>query len=344
MKMYKTAGAYTPVDGIIAVDTHALVSAMNILGDVNVDGTTFTTKVDPRCNCPQVIYELETIADQPTNKIVANRKGIIGDLMYAIMTKAFSSSQKLYWGPLFQTMLSEMNQKHVLFYMDDANAQAGFEGLDAAGRVMPFQGDYFMMNEANFGGAKSNMFVSEDVTQDYNIQSDGSIVKTVTVNNKGVLSGDSLGWTSTKEEGSNLIVCMKNTAIDVDGNDNDLVVARVSAHIQIRRRARGSIDSVVSGPNILRELAKHIGPLVNRATRSGQAVSIGDPPIDIGVHGRRHHANHSPLRFASNVPIVQGRHFQLRRSQHSLRSIRLQWFDRRLQRCHGQTNHDLRLQ
>jgi len=81
-------------------------------------------------------------------------------------------------------MLSEMNQKHVLFYMNDVNAQAGFDGLNAAGRVMPFAGDYFNINEANFGGAKSNMFVSEAVTQDYNLQSDGSIVKTVTVDYK----------------------------------------------------------------------------------------------------------------------------------------------------------------
>jgi hypothetical protein len=184
MKMYKMAGGYTKVDGIIAVDTHALVAAMNILGDITVNGTTFTTKNDPRCDCPNVIYQLEVIADQPAQVIKQDRKGIIGDLMFAIMTKAFSSSPKLYWGPLFQTMLNEMNQKHILFSMNDASAQAGFEGLNAAGRVMPFEGDYLSINEANFGGAKSNMFVSEAVTSDYNLQGDGSIVKTVTVDYK----------------------------------------------------------------------------------------------------------------------------------------------------------------
>jgi hypothetical protein len=183
-KMYQTAGGTTDVDGIIAVDTQALVAAMNILGDINVDGSTFTTKTDPRCNCPNVIYQMEVFADQPAQIIKENRKGIIGDLMYAIMSKAFSSSPKLYWGPLFQAMLAEMNQKHILFYMNNAQAQAGFEGLNAAGRIMPFTGDYFTINEANFGGAKSNMFVTEAVTQDYTLQSDGSIVKTVTVNYK----------------------------------------------------------------------------------------------------------------------------------------------------------------
>ncbi len=183
-KMYQTAGGATNVNGIIAVDTHALVSAMNILGDISADGSTFTTKNDPYCNCPDVIYQLEQIADQPVEGIKTNRKGIIGDLMYAIMYKAFSSSPKLYWGPLFQVMLTEMNEKHILFYMNDPQAQAGFEGLNAAGRIVPFNGDYFHLNEANFGGAKSNMFVTESVSQDYSLGNDGTIQKTVTVNYK----------------------------------------------------------------------------------------------------------------------------------------------------------------
>jgi hypothetical protein len=49
---------------------------------------------------------------------------------------------------------------------------------------MPFDGDYFNINEANFGGAKSNMFVSEAVTQDYNVAADGTVTKTVTVDYK----------------------------------------------------------------------------------------------------------------------------------------------------------------
>lgn len=183
-KMYKTAGGYTKVDGIIAVDTQALVAAMNILGDMQVDGATYSTKNDPRCNCPQVIYALEEYADQPLQIVKQNRKGIIGDLMYAIMNKAFSSSPKLYWGPLFQAMLTQVSQKHILFYSYTKDAQSGLEALNASGRIMAFEGDYLHINEANFGGAKSNMFVTEAVTQNYQTKSDGSISKTVTINYK----------------------------------------------------------------------------------------------------------------------------------------------------------------
>ena len=38
----------------------------------------------------------------------------------------------------------------------NSQAQAGFEGLNAAGRIVPFSGDYLHINEANFGGEKSN--------------------------------------------------------------------------------------------------------------------------------------------------------------------------------------------
>lgn len=181
------------VDGIIAVDTHALVGAMNILGDMDVDGTHFTAKTDPRCDCPQAIYEMEAIADTPVQAdfryvslaaVNANRKNIIGDLMYAILNKALSSSPKLYWGPLFQEMVNQTSQKHILYYLFDQSAQKGLDALNVSGRILPFDGDYLHINEANFGGAKSNMFTTEEITQDYKIADDGVITKTVTINYK----------------------------------------------------------------------------------------------------------------------------------------------------------------
>jgi hypothetical protein len=155
---------------------------MNILGgEMEVDGTLLNTKIDPRCDCPGVIYQLEAYADQPTQYIKENRKGIVGDLMLAIMNKAFSSSPKLYWGPLFQAMITNVAQKHIMFDVYNPDAQQGLDALNASGRILPFDGDYFHLNEANFGGAKSNMYVKEDVTQDYAVQADGTVEKTVTV-------------------------------------------------------------------------------------------------------------------------------------------------------------------
>ncbi|OGH24810.1 MAG: hypothetical protein A3B47_00175 [Candidatus Levybacteria bacterium RIFCSPLOWO2_01_FULL_39_24] len=192
--LYKKAAGYVPVDGIIALDTNVLVSTIKILDDeVYADGIRFTSKTDPRCDCPQVIYELESLISTPKSvdlkvttlrAVQSQRKDIIGTLLYAIMDKALKSSPKLYWGPLFQDMLVQTQQKHVLFDIYNQDAQSGIEALNAAGRIRTFEGDYLHINQANFGGAKSNMFVQETVTQNYEMAEDKTITKKLTINYK----------------------------------------------------------------------------------------------------------------------------------------------------------------
>ena len=78
-------------------------------------------------------------------------------------------------------MIAQTNQKHVMFYLYDKDAQSGIEALNAAGKILPFNGDYLHINDTNFGGAKSNLFVDQEVTVDYEIAEDGSIIKKLTV-------------------------------------------------------------------------------------------------------------------------------------------------------------------
>lgn len=185
MELYDDAGRSVPVDGIIAIDTDVLVSTIKILdGQITASGITFTTENDERCNCPQVIYVLEDSISKPVQFIREDRKGLIGSLMKAIMDKALSSSPKQYWGPLFQTMLAQTNQKHILFYLFDTEAQKGIEAVNAAGRIDPFEGDYLHINDTNFGGQKSNLFTSHAIENEYTIEKDGSIKKTVTITYK----------------------------------------------------------------------------------------------------------------------------------------------------------------
>jgi len=183
--MYDRASEKTKVDGIIAIDTSVLVSTIKILDDeIIAGGIKFTTKIDKRCDCPQVIYELENSISRPVNFQKSGRKDLLGVLLYAIMERALKSSPKLYWGPLFQDMIAKVNEKHVFFYIYDKDAQSGVEALNAAGRIKSFEGDYLHINDTNFGGAKSNMYVSEAVDQNYEIKNGGEIVKTVTIRYK----------------------------------------------------------------------------------------------------------------------------------------------------------------
>ena len=100
------------------------------------------------------------------------------------MDKALKSSPKLYWGPLFQDMLTQVGEKHVLFYIYDKDAQSGIEALNGAGRIRAYEGDYLHINESNFGGAKANLFTKETVNQNIDIGSDGVVTKKLTINYK----------------------------------------------------------------------------------------------------------------------------------------------------------------
>lgn len=183
--MYDRAGERSEVDGIIAIDADVLVSTIKILDDqVQAGGQTFTTQNDARCNCPQVIYSLEDSISRPVNYVKTARKSIIGDLIQAIMVKSLSSSPKKYWGPLFQSFVAQTSQKHVLFDLYDEQAQSGIEALNVAGRIRSFDGDYLHINEANFSGAKVNIFMQETVDNEYDVQNDRSIIKKVTIHYK----------------------------------------------------------------------------------------------------------------------------------------------------------------
>lgn len=194
------------IDGIIAVDTHLLVNLLDALGEIGVPGFgNFSTKNDPRCNCPQVIYELESFADiegpiiwdPVTGKIILrppnsdNRKKIIGPLMNSILANAFGSPKEKLPG-LVESIFKSVTEKHVLFYLFDAEKQKTVEDFGIAGRIEDFNGDYLHISDSNLGGRKSNMYVKHEVEQVYEKKSDGTILKTVTLTYKNPEKHD--GW------------------------------------------------------------------------------------------------------------------------------------------------------
>ncbi|MDO8269276.1 MAG: DUF4012 domain-containing protein [Candidatus Levybacteria bacterium] len=183
-ELYELSSQKNEVDGIIAINTHFFVNIIRILGEVEASGLKFTADNDPRCDCPQVVYTLEDEISRPVNYVKTNRKGLVGDLMLATLDKALKSSPKLYWGQLFQQFIVDANEKNILFYLYDKDAQNGIEALNWAGKVREFTGDYQYINDANFGGQKSNLFVDKTLAIDYSVGKNGEIKKKVTIEYK----------------------------------------------------------------------------------------------------------------------------------------------------------------
>ncbi len=150
-------------DGIISIDTQVLVRTLEILGPTEANGITFNAEVDPRCDCPQAIYELENEITRPVGYLKEARKSILSVLLYNLMQKALGVSPSQYWGPLMSSYIGELEEKHILVNFKDQASQKAMESLNFAGRVQNFDGDYLHINNTNFAGAKSNMYLKYKV-------------------------------------------------------------------------------------------------------------------------------------------------------------------------------------
>ena len=183
------------IDGIITVDTGLLVNLLDALGEIGVPGFgNYSTKIEPKCNCPQVIYELESFADiegpiiwDPlTGKIILrpansdNRKKIIGPLMNSILANAFAQPKEKI-PALLDSIFKSVLEKHVLLYLFDDKAQMAVEGFGIAGRIEEYAGDYLHINDSNLGGRKSNLYVKQEVEQEILVNKDGMIEKSLTI-------------------------------------------------------------------------------------------------------------------------------------------------------------------
>lgn len=181
-ELYQKSSQKVEYDGIIAMDTYVLVDALKILGDTQVRGINFSADIDTRCDCPQAIYKLLDEVDRPVGYIKDDRKGILGDLLFSIMQKALGFSPSKYWGRLAQEVLMKnLNEKHILMHMKDEEIQHSIEALNFSGRIKKFDGDYLHINDTNFAGAKSNLFVNHTIVSDTSIADDGTVTRTLTI-------------------------------------------------------------------------------------------------------------------------------------------------------------------
>lgn len=178
---YKQSNSKVNYDGIIAIDTKILVDMLSIFGDTEADGIVFSSKTDKRCDCPQAIYQLFDMVDRPVNYIKTNRKGILGDLMYALFYKAIGFSPSKYWGTLAQTMFRNLDEKHILLNFKDPEIQGSIEKLNYGGRIREYSGDFLHVNNVNFAGAKSNLFVTEYITSKTKFTSSGQIRRELSI-------------------------------------------------------------------------------------------------------------------------------------------------------------------
>ncbi|HSX39787.1 MAG TPA: DUF4012 domain-containing protein [Candidatus Saccharimonadales bacterium] len=200
-----------PIDGIFAIDTEVVKEMMTITGPVTINGTTYTTD--------NVVLELEKLASLSLAE-QANRKGILGTLMKAMLNNVFQSDKNL-WSQLIDKGIDLTYRKHIIAYSFNPDAQALLEKYNIAGRIMdPVVGDYSYVVTTNLGGDKTNWFVNKSIDNSLTKDSKGWL-RTVhvkyTYNNPDGIYGP---FVKRYQDWLRVYAPLGSTFVGVDGSDD----------------------------------------------------------------------------------------------------------------------------
>src|SRR5258708_5229182 len=112
-------------------------------------------------------------------------------MMHEILSKAYGAPKAI-WPQLLVMAWKNIQSRDVqMFYFDD-KAQAAAELIGAAGRMQPdpHSQDFLAVVDANLAGAKSNLFITNEMTQTVAPPSGGMIDKKVVITYKNSRQGD----------------------------------------------------------------------------------------------------------------------------------------------------------
>jgi hypothetical protein len=178
----KVMGNKNKFDAVVAIDTEILVDMVRVLGKLDTRVGTFTAEPDKRCDgCPSIIYDLQWMSGRPRNYIEPNRKDFMNPLMSALLANTMGS-EKSKMAPLVQTLFENINEKHVMIYFPDEQMQQIGDMANITGKIVDTDAntDYFHLNDINFASAKSNIFITQKINHEINIQN-GQATHKITV-------------------------------------------------------------------------------------------------------------------------------------------------------------------
>jgi len=171
---YEKTGGPT-ADGVITLTPTAMQKLLKITGpiemkdyDVTIDADNFIEKTQ---------YEVEVGYDKEENE----PKKILSDLAPIILDKIFNARDTKSIAMTIQALSSGLSEKHILLYSENESLQKIISEKGWSGEILVAQKDYLSVINSNINGYKTDGIIDEEISHEAQIQSDGSIIDTVTI-------------------------------------------------------------------------------------------------------------------------------------------------------------------
>ncbi len=175
LSFYEKSGGVT-VDGVITLIPRVIEDLLRVSGPIDL-----TEEFGVIIDADNFYDEVQVRAEEKFD-VTTESKRIIGEMTPKLFNQLFSAAKE----PesllnLLTTIQHALNQKDILLYMQDPELQQTFSDRDWAGELKTTDRDYLAVIHANIGGGKTDNAIEEVVTHQAQIESDGSIVDTVTM-------------------------------------------------------------------------------------------------------------------------------------------------------------------
>ena len=162
------------IDGVVAVNATILEKLLTLTGPIAMPeyGKTVTAE--------NVMFETQKAVELEYDKEKNTPKKFVGDLLAKVIDrlKALNGDQRTAALAMFADALET---KEIQVSMTDADEDAIVQAFGWSGRIAPAFGDALAIIEANIAGQKTDAVINERVQHEATIQSDGTIIDTVSL-------------------------------------------------------------------------------------------------------------------------------------------------------------------
>jgi len=171
---YEKTGGPT-VDGVITMTPTVMQKLLEITGPIDMPD--YGVTIDKDNFVEKVQYEVEVDYDKEENR----PKKILSDLAPLILDRLVSSSRLSNIAKTLGVLVDSLDEKHILIYSKNYEIQKILSERGWTGEVLETGKDYLSVINTNINGYKTDGVVEESINHQAEIQSDGSIIDTVTI-------------------------------------------------------------------------------------------------------------------------------------------------------------------
>ena len=171
---YEKTGGPT-VDGVITMTPTVMQKLLEITGPIEMSD--YGVTIDKDNFLESIQYEVEVDYDKELNQ----PKKILADLAPKILDRIFNTKNFADITKTMDVLLTSLNEKHILIYSKNYDVEKMLSANGWSGEVLDTDKDYLSVINTNINGYKTDGVIDETISHKAEIQTDGSIIDTVTI-------------------------------------------------------------------------------------------------------------------------------------------------------------------